>query len=294
MNDSIRGLRQEMYSAWLRYVAAVGGRDVGDRLGCGCLGGLGHVAVLGVPDRQPQVGAVSALEAVERALELDRCRPARRSRGCWVCSTFGRIPARVRVVGEAAGGEQRRDARPRNAARAGRARRAAARAAAAAAQRPVVRVHAVQRAQERQRLHPAEHSPNGCRTRAARARRTGSCRGRGRSGAAPPGGVDQPPVQPGAVLDRQVARHALRGEAGAVVRLVPDRPERDRGEIVGVPGRGAPGVRVVVSAVARAQSTDEGLNSLAEGIPVGMGLVPRRTGAGGPQRRAAADVEVDR
>ena len=111
---------------------------------------VGDVAVLGVVDREALARAVHALQPVQRALEVG---DPRERRDIGIRGGLDRRAGvvRIRVVGEPGGVEQRR-VLPAEAARARGCRRAAQRPSGVPAELAVVRVDAVQRAQELQRL----------------------------------------------------------------------------------------------------------------------------------------------
>ena len=203
----------------------------------------------------------------------------------------GGIPPHVRVVGDARGGEQRR-VLGSELARAGGVGGTAADRCRGAAQRAVARVHAVHGAQEDQRLHPGEHAPvlGSARRQLAEHQPVVAVAGLLQRGV---GGVDEVAVHPRAVLDLEVARDALGGQARPVVGLVPHRPQADSRE-VGLVARVEPvGSRVVVAAVAGGHGLGELTELLGVRRPVEVRpAVARRAGAGGPDRRAAQQVEV--
>ena len=124
---------------------------------------LGPVRVLGAPDVVVLARAVDPVEAIEHALEpRDHGEVGEVRVAATAAVQVGRHVRshrlglrRVRVVGEPAGAEQRRVLLA-EAPRAGRRRRAAAGAGRRAAELAVARVHAVQRAQEPQRLDALE------------------------------------------------------------------------------------------------------------------------------------------
>ena len=204
-----------------------------------------------------------------------------------------RIPPHVWVVGDARCPEQARIA---SAELPGgrRGRGAAANPRRAATQRTVVRVHAIQRAQEDQRLHPREHAPvqRSARRQLAPDERVVGVPGRLQR---VPHRCDQVAVHARAVLDLQMAGDALGSQARAVVGLVPHRPEADLGKIGRVARIELLGARVVVAAVTRRNRSRERFELLGRRIPVEVHLpVARRAGAGRPQRRSAQQVEVQR
>ena len=222
-----------------------------------------------------RVRAVDPVQPVERALESRNLRQVGEVRiagrpGAQLAlpgpAQVGRQARRrrllVRMGGEPAGAEQRRVLLA-EAARRGRRARAALGLRGRAPELAVVRIDAVQRPQEDQRLHVGEHAPGVHAVRRHLAeqdlvRPGGVAGGLERA----PRRIHEVSVDMRAVRDRLVAPGSLRRDVVAVVRLVPDRPEAHARQRRGRAGR------LVGPVIAGADGLDEIAELLRRRLPV--------------------------